>query len=456
MKSQRLFGLGSIVVRMTAPMMLALILLPAMTARAANAIYQISENGHHLVNSTTGEPFFWQGDTEWELLYLLSAEDAKALLHARRLQGFTVVQAMCDGIFPKWIAHDKLPPLQELMPWANDNPRTPNEAFFTRMDAIIAAAQEEHLLLLIGVYSAEDVKAKRVTLANIGAWTRWLAHRYKDVPNIVWTMYSALDPESIPLVREAVTGLKEGDAGSHLVTLHPEGAPGSSSAVKAELSLNTFQSLSTGYLNYQLAQADYARTPAKPVVNGEARYEGEDGTTAFDVRRSAWWSYLGGAAFSYGHINNWSPDSWREWVNAPGAEQFQVVGAFLRSLAWWKLIPDQSILVDGGEGAAARSADGDWIVAYLPTNSPVTLRLNAITSYKTALVSWINPYNGAKTQISRYPISARVSLTPPGDWQDAVLVAEPYSTKRTAERLLYRRQVSANADGRFVHKDSQP
>jgi hypothetical protein len=426
MKSERLFGLGSIVVRVTAPMMLALILLPAMTARAANPIYRISENGHHLVSATTGEPFFWQGDTEWELLYLLSAEDAKALLHARRLQGFTVVQAMCDGLFPKWIAHDKLPPLQELMPWANDNPRTPNEAFFTRMDAIIAAAQEEHLLLLIGVYIVDDVKGKRVTLANIGAWTRWLAHRYRDAPNIVWTMYSPLDPESFPLVQAAVKGLKEGDAGSHLVTLHPEGAPGSSSAVKAELSLNTFQSLSAGYLNYQLAQADYARTPVKPVVNGEARYEGDDGTTAFDVRRSAWWSYLAGAAFSYGHINNWkSPGSWREWINAPGAQQVQLVGAFLRSLAWWKLIPDQSILVDGGEGAAARSADGDWIVAYLPTNSPVTLRLNAITSYKTALVSWINPLDGTKTQLGRYPISARVSLTPPGDWHDAVLLAEP-------------------------------
>jgi hypothetical protein len=333
---------------------------------------------------------------------------------------------MCDGLFPKWIAHDKLPPLQELMPWANDNPRTPNEDFFTRMDAIVAAAQEEHLLLLIGVYIVDDVKAKRVTLANIGAWTRWLAYRYRDAPNIVWTMYSPLDPESFPLVRAAVKGLNEGDAGSHLVTLHPEGAPGSSSAVRAALSLNTFQSLSAGYLNYQIAQADYARTPVKPVVNGEARYEGDDGTTAFDVRRSAWWSYLAGAGFSYGHINNWkSPGSWREWINAPGAQQVQLVGAFLRSLAWWKLIPDQSILVDGGEGVAARSADGDWIVAYLPTNSPVTLRLNAITSYKTALVSWINPPDGTKTQIGRYPISARVSLTPPGEWHDAVLLAEP-------------------------------
>jgi hypothetical protein len=291
------------------------------------------------------------------------------------------------------------------------------------MDAIVAASQEEHLLLLIGVYDTEDVKAKRITVANVGAWTRWLALRYRDAPNIIWTMYSSLDPRLLPLVRAAVKGLKDGDAGSHLVTLHPEGAAGSSSIIKAELSLNTFQSLSSGYLNYRLAQADYARTPVKPVVNGEARYEGEDGATAFDVRRSAWWSYLAGAAFSYGHIDNWkSPGSWREWVNAPGAKQVQVIGTFLRSLAWWKLIPDQSIL---GEGAAARSADGDWIVAYLPTNAPVTLSLNAITSYQTALVSWINPVDGAKTRIGRYPISARVRLTPPADWHDAVLLAEP-------------------------------
>jgi len=171
--------------------------------------------------------------------------------------------------------------------------------------------------------------------------------------------------------------------------------------VPADLSLNTFQSLSSGQVNYQFAQADYARTPVKPVVNGEARYEGDGGTTEFEVRRSAWWSYLGGAAFSYGHINNWrSPGSWREWANAPGAKQVQVIGSFLRSLPWWKLIPDQSVLTDGGDGTvAARSADGDWIVAYLPTNAPVTLRLNALTSSKTALVWWINPLNIPKSRI---------------------------------------------------------
>ena len=43
----------TIVVRVTAPMMLALILLPAMAARAASPIYRISESGHHLVSSNS-------------------------------------------------------------------------------------------------------------------------------------------------------------------------------------------------------------------------------------------------------------------------------------------------------------------------------------------------------------------------------------------------------------------
>jgi len=400
------------------------VILPAMTARAANPMYRVSDNGHYLVDAN-GEPFFWQGDTEWELFYVLTVQEAKELLQARKAQGFTVVQAMCDGLFPKWIAEDKRPGLGELMPWSNDNPLTPNEAYFRRMDAIVAAAQEEHLVLLIGVYHLEDVEAKRITLANIGSWTRWLAHRYKDAPNIIWTMYSSLDPSSSPMVQVAVKGLKEGDAGSHLVTLHPEGTAGSSSRVQAELSFNTFQSLNAGNLNYQFAQADYVRTPVKPVVNGEARYEGDGGTTAFDVRRSAWLSYLGGAAFSYGHINNWkSPGSWREWVNAAGAKQIQAIGNFLRSVAWWKLIPDQSILIDGGDGVAAHSSDGDWILAYLPANTPVTLRLSAIKSSKRALISWINPLSGEKMRIGTYPVSARPTLTPPADWQDAVLLAE--------------------------------
>src|SRR3569833_3282844 len=310
------------------------------------------------------------------------------------------------------------------MPWADNNPLTPNEAFFTRMDAIVRAAQEEHLLLLIGVYHLDDIKTNRITLANVVEWARWLAHRYKDAPNVIWTMYSSLDSSAFPMVRAAVKGLRQGEAGTHLVTLHPEEVAGSSSVVEADLSFNTFQSLTSGDLNYQFAQADHARTPTKPVVNGEARYEADGGTTAFDVRCSVCLSYLAGAAFSYGHIKNWtSPRSWREWGHSPGAMQIAVIGSFLRSLTWWKLTPDRSILIQGN-GFAARSAQGEWILAYLPRSTPVTVSLSPVTSSKTVLISWVNPLNGERNDVGQYPTSARPHLTPPPNWEDALLLAE--------------------------------
>jgi hypothetical protein len=49
--------------------------------RAASARYRVSDNGHYLVEPG-GEPFYWQGDTEWELFYLLTEQDAKDLLQA--------------------------------------------------------------------------------------------------------------------------------------------------------------------------------------------------------------------------------------------------------------------------------------------------------------------------------------------------------------------------------------
>lgn len=390
---------------------------------AANPDYQVSENGRYLLDPN-GAPFFWQADTEWELLYALSTTDAQDLLRARKAQGFTVVQAMCDGLFPSWIPENVRLPAAELMPWMHDDPRAPNEAFFQRMDQIVAAARENAQLLLLGVYHVEDVQNKRITLENVGDWTRWLAHRYRDQPNIIWTMYSPLDPSGFAMVRAAIKGLREGDGGSHLITLHPEGTAGSSSAVQTDLSFHCFQSLSSGRPNCDYARSDRARRPAKPVINVEARYEAEQGVTAWEVRRSAWFSYLAGAGFSYGHIENWkSPAAWRDWLESPGARQVEVAGRFFRSLAWSKLVPDDQSLIDSGEAVAARSEDGAWFLAYLPSRGSITVKRNALAAGGKVVFSWVNPKRLEKTKAGSFSTSAPATFTPPAEWEDAVLFA---------------------------------
>ncbi|MEJ2238994.1 MAG: DUF4038 domain-containing protein, partial [Gemmatimonadales bacterium] len=54
---------------------------------------QVSDNGRYLVTEA-GNPFFYLGDTAWELFHRLNREEADLYLEQRAAQGFTVIQAV--------------------------------------------------------------------------------------------------------------------------------------------------------------------------------------------------------------------------------------------------------------------------------------------------------------------------------------------------------------------------
>ncbi len=53
----------------------------------------VSANGRFLVYED-GRPFFWLGDTVWELFHRCDREEAALLLEDRARKGFTVIQAV--------------------------------------------------------------------------------------------------------------------------------------------------------------------------------------------------------------------------------------------------------------------------------------------------------------------------------------------------------------------------
>ena len=61
----------------------------------------VSENRRFL-QTEGGAPFFWLGDTAWELFHRLTREEAERFLENRRRKGFNVIQAVAlaefDGI----------------------------------------------------------------------------------------------------------------------------------------------------------------------------------------------------------------------------------------------------------------------------------------------------------------------------------------------------------------------
>jgi len=75
------------------PFFLAAWMLPCCATPGATPHLKISENKRFLVTEK-GEPFFWLGDTAWELFHRLNREEAARYLENRAKLGFNVVQAV--------------------------------------------------------------------------------------------------------------------------------------------------------------------------------------------------------------------------------------------------------------------------------------------------------------------------------------------------------------------------
>ena len=63
----------------------------AATDRPALKPIRVNAEGHYLETSD-GKPFFWLGDTAWELIHATTRDECSYYLKTRARQGFTVIQ----------------------------------------------------------------------------------------------------------------------------------------------------------------------------------------------------------------------------------------------------------------------------------------------------------------------------------------------------------------------------
>src|SRR6185503_3202037 len=189
----------------------------------ASGPIRVSDNGRYFVDDQ-GKPFYFLADTQWELFRRYSLEDAKLILENRKAKGFTVVMVMLTGVGP-----GTEPNLAGQRPWLNQDPASPNPAYFDHVDAVVKLARENDLQLLIGIY--HQTYGARMTVTNARQWAAWVTSRYRGTPNIIWTLYPKANESSRPLIAMLAEGIQEGDRGTHLVSMHPDPSPASSSFV---------------------------------------------------------------------------------------------------------------------------------------------------------------------------------------------------------------------------------
>lgn len=243
----------------------------------------VSGNGRFLTYED-GAPFFYLGDTAWELFHRLDRAEADHYLINRAGKGFGVIQAVLlaelNGLTePNRYGH---------LPLDERDPARPIEGYFEHVDYVVNKAAEQGLYLaLLPTWGAHVVKENHplfqnypiFTPENARAYGRFLGKRYRDAKNVLWILGGDRSPEGyVPIWEAMAKGLKDGDGGSHLIGYHPGGGSSSSQHLH-EVPWLDFNMLQSGHTrvaepNHEMIAADYAKTPARPTFDAEPNYEG--------------------------------------------------------------------------------------------------------------------------------------------------------------------------------------
>lgn len=443
---------------------------------------KVSANGRYLTD-VSGQPFFYLGDTAWELFHRLNREEAARYLDDRAAKGFTVIQAVAlaelNGLsVPNAYGHR---PLTDNDPTRPDLKPGPRNDYWDHVDEIIEMAAQRGLFIgLLPTWG--DKWAKRwgvgpeiFTPANAEIYGEWLGRRYCRQP-VIWILGGDRDPENevqVEIIRAMAKGLEKGDGGAHLKTYHPQGTSNSAQLFHTDewLDFNMIQSGHTRPVrpNYIDAQKNLHRTPSKPTLDGEPCYEdhpvkGENwekrntpGVTLvwfdeWDVRKAAYESMLAGACgHTYGNHNIWQfwqPDRtpislartpWTDALNHPGATQMHYLRGLFTSRPFWQMRFESGLIVkdEADEDHAAQAAlasDGSFAVLYMPLGTPVTVKLDKLSATEIK-ASWFNPRQNSSQKIGVFPKTADQRFVPPhsGRNNDWILVLEDAS--KTFPRL---------------------
>lgn len=397
----------------------------------------VSENGRYLMKED-GEPFFYLGDTAWELFHRLTLEETERYLENRRERGFNVIQAVVlaelDGLHTPNANGD--------VPLHDDDPERPNEKYFAHVDAVIRMAAEKGLY--IGLLPTWGDKVTRqwgvgpeiFNVKNARSYGAWLGERYRNDANIIWILGGDRPAGGYEEVWTAMAaGIEEGVGRKSVMTYHPCGQQGSSLYFPdaAWLSFHMWQSghLREDMPNWEMIKSDYERQPVKPVLDGEPCYEDHPidpytrkwepwygRFTAYEVRKAAYRAVFAGACgHTYGHHSIWQMYGpgraavtravyyWDEAIFRPGAAQMQYLKRLVLRRSYFERVPAPEMVAweEGGAArqvCATRASDGSYAYVYVPcAGQEVEVKLEMMEQPVRAV--WYDPRNGA-----RWPLGA--------------------------------------------------
>lgn len=417
----------------------------------------ISANRRYLAHAD-GTPFLWIGDTAW--LAYVRATDAEwnRYVEDRSRRGFSV---LVTSVSVTASSSDNRDP-EGNAPFADQDARQWNPAFWQRMDAKVQSANDRGLVMLLtGVgFGRMQPAAPREVLAfarNLAARLAGNALAYS--PRQDW----GVGHEDM---LEEIGYQLHGAAPFALVTQHPRRLVGGGAvAPMPDQVLQHYYALkSVDFVGVQTgpgAVADHApialeeasratvewttalyqAEPHKPVINLEGVYDDDfvyntPGIATEMVRRGAYLSFLSGAAgFTSSSYGLWMwgkgppfgkhfgpPPSVASAMDRPYATHLQHLTKLFARIEWWRLEPRPDLVRNqpadwAGRMALAKTPSSNCALAYLPNNPEIVVDMRP---FPAGLIGqWFNPRRGELTEIKGSASSQTSRTFPrpgPGDW----------------------------------------
>ncbi len=423
-----------------------------------NGLLHVGPSGHYL--QTGDVPFFWLGDTAWDLLQRLTLPQAKIYLKNRADKGFNVIQAVLTNARREGDDKGSLQLVEEADILRSISPE--NEPYWQHVEAVLDIAEE--LGLYMGFLPIWGKVARRgfINEKTVVPYAEFLARRFGNRKNIIWILGGDIRGSEFPEMWKTMGQILKRDTPGKLIAYHPFGRTCSSYWFLESkwLDINMFQSGHRRYDqpdlrswddkvgsepwygedNWRYVEAELKKikdgAPARPVLDGEPSYEqipqglhdpSEPYWQEYHVRRYAWWSVLAGSCghtygdnsvfqfYGTGHIQEFGAvDSWDKAIHHTGSGQMQFLKNLMLEIGFQNCHPMQETVISGsGEKEARVSAFGrdDVLVLYSYLGTPLTVK----TENGEMDGWWMDPATGSRSYFGRMNFSAGdgVELVPP-------------------------------------------
>ncbi|HVX26642.1 MAG TPA: glycoside hydrolase family 140 protein [Parafilimonas sp.] len=431
----------------------------------------VSRIDPHFLSYKDGTPFFWLGDTGWEMLHLLNREEIHYYLSERKKQGFNVIQTVVISEFNGLTK----PNAYGALPFTDRDPAhlaiTPGKAlnikgeydYWDHVDYAIDEAEKLGMFIALLPCWGEYVTPREnnqlfFTTTQAYNYGNFLGARYKTKKNIIWILGGDRLPDEtsngISIWRAMAKGIADGtngvndmnaatDYSTTLMTYHCSASSSRWFQQDAWLDLDMWGSYHANYnitKAFEQVYADDALSVIKPTINGEPAYEDHpvnwlpsNGVfTAYDVRQIAYWSVFAGACgHTYGNASVWqfydtsraatynATKSWKESLKDDGANQLQYLKNLIESRPVFNRRPAQDLIAAGegvaGDHCVATQGEG-YAFFYLPTGMPVTIKMNMLSNDIKA--AWYDPRTGNTISIGEFKNEQLYQFAPPGISKD--------------------------------------